>query len=252
MNHRLRKGGAKRLDRTREHLTPEEVNKLLDGCKAQDVSRNPERDYCILLLMFRHGLRVSEVCSLQLSDVDVKEKLIHVKRLKDCESGTHPLFNGEPRAVAAWLRCRYKMQPQGNTLFVSERRKPLARSAVWALIKKVATAAGLADLNIHPHMLRHACGYNLVNKGTNVRIIQSFLGHKSIQSTARYTALAPKSVREPVLSGSGGLANLGELSPRSEKYRRRSRAKPPAATANRGHQNDSNRQQKPERNCRTV
>jgi type 1 fimbriae regulatory protein FimB len=177
-----------RRERTREHLTPEETQKLLDASKA---TRNPERDYCLLLLMFRHGLRVTEICSLKLSDVDTKEKVVHIKRLKSCASGDHPMFNGESRAVQTWLTKRTKMHPHCNTLFVSERRKQLSRSMVWTMIRNVAEAAGLADLNIHPHMLRHACGYNLINRGTDVRMVQSFLGHRSIQSTVRYTELAP-------------------------------------------------------------
>jgi site-specific recombinase XerD len=177
-----------RRERSREHLTPEETQKLLDASKA---TRNPERDYCLLLLMFRHGLRVTELRNMLLSDVDVKEKVLHIKRLKSCASGTHPMFNGEPRAVQAWLIERAKMQPVCDTLFVSERRKPLSRSMVWTMLQKIAAAAGLGDLNIHPHMLRHATGYNLINRGTDVRIVQSFLGHRSIQSTTRYTELAP-------------------------------------------------------------
>jgi type 1 fimbriae regulatory protein FimB len=145
-----------RHERTREHLTPEEAVKLLEASKEPGVSRNPERDYCLLLLMFRHGLRVTEICSLKLSDVDVKEKVLHIKRLKSCASGDHPMFNGEPRAVQAWLAERTKMHPHCNTLFVSERRKPLCRAMVWTMTRKVAKAAGLQDLNIHPHMLRHA------------------------------------------------------------------------------------------------
>src|SRR5260221_13825644 len=101
------------------------------------------------------------------------------------------MFNGESRAVQTWLTKRTKMHPHCNMLFVSERRKQLSRSMVWTMIRNVAEAAGLADLNIHPHMLLHACGYNLINRGTYVRIVQSFLGHHSLQSTVLYTELAP-------------------------------------------------------------
>jgi type 1 fimbriae regulatory protein FimB len=180
-----------RKERSREHLTPEEAVKLLEAVKLPGVSRNPERDYCFLLLMFRHGFRVTELCNLKLSDVDIDEKVLHVKRLKNCASGDHPLFNGEPRAIAAWLKERTKMHPHCDTLFVSERRKPLSRSMIYAMVSRVAEAAGLGTLNIHPHMLRHACGYSLINRGTDVRMVQSYLGHRSIQSTVRYTQLAP-------------------------------------------------------------
>jgi type 1 fimbriae regulatory protein FimB len=82
------------------------------------------------------------------------------------------------------------MHPDSDTLFVSERRRPLSRATVWLLVQKYAQAAGLDALSIHPHMLRHACGYNLANRGADTRLIQDYLGHRSIQSTVRYTALA--------------------------------------------------------------
>jgi type 1 fimbriae regulatory protein FimB len=181
-----------RTKRTREYLTADEMDKLLTAAKT--TSRNPVRDYCALLLMFRHGLRVSELCSIKLSDIDVKHKTFHVDRLKDCDSGPHELYNGESQAVKAWLLERAKMAPPAgvDTLFISERRKPLSRITVWHMIGLVAKAAGLEHLSIHPHMPRHSTGFNLVNKGTDIRIIQGYLGHRSISSTVRYTKLDSK------------------------------------------------------------
>ena len=180
---------SSRAKRSREYLTAEEIDKLLLAAKT--ASRNPVRDYCALLLMFRHGLRVSELCSIKLADIDVKHKTFHVNRLKDCDSGPHEFYNGESQAVKAWLLERAKMNPREgvDTLFISERRKPLSRVTVWHMIGQIAAAAGLEHLDIHPHMLRHSCGYALVNKGTDIRIIQGYLGHRSISSTVRYTAL---------------------------------------------------------------
>jgi type 1 fimbriae regulatory protein FimB len=181
-----------RLKRRREYLTQDEIDKLLFAGKTS--SRNPVRDYCILLLMFRHGLRVTELCSIKLSDVDVDAKTFHVNRLKGCDSGPHEFYNGESQAVKAWLVERAKLNPPEtvDTLFVSERRKPLSRVTVWLMIRLTAEAAGLEHLEIHPHMLRHSCGYALVNKGTDIRIIQGYLGHRSISSTVRYTKLDSK------------------------------------------------------------
>jgi type 1 fimbriae regulatory protein FimB len=177
--------------RTREHLTQVEIDKLLSASKDPANSRNPVRAYCILLLMFRHGLRVSELCALKLSDINVDTKELFVNRLKGCDSGQHELYNGESQAVKAWLIERARMNPPAecDTLFISERRKPLFRSAVWAMVRELARAAGLEHLKIHPHMLRHSTGYALVNKGTDIRIIQGYLGHRSISSTVRYTKL---------------------------------------------------------------
>jgi site-specific recombinase XerD len=144
--------------------------------------------------MFRHGLRVSELCALKLSDINVDTKELQVNRLKGCDSGPHELYNGEAPAVKAWMVERARMNPPADcgTLFISERRKPLSRCMVWFLLREVAKAAGLEHLEIHPHMLRHTCGYALVNKGTDIRIVQGYLGHRSISSTVRYTNLDSK------------------------------------------------------------
>jgi site-specific recombinase XerD len=73
-------------------------------------------------------------------------------------------------------------------LFISERRKPMSRITVFQLVRVIAAAAGLGHLDIHPHMLRHSCGYALIQK-TDVRVVQDYLGHRSISSTVRYTKL---------------------------------------------------------------
>jgi type 1 fimbriae regulatory protein FimB len=103
------------------------MDKLLTASKT--ASRNPVRDYCALLLMFRHGLRVSELCAIKLSDINVNTKEFHMNRLKGCDSGAHELYNGESQAVKAWLLERTKMNVPADCdkLFVSERRKPLSR-----------------------------------------------------------------------------------------------------------------------------
>ena len=79
----------------------------------------------------------------------------------------------------------------GNTLFISERRRPLSRSNVSVMVNHCTEAAGLSDLHVHCHMLRHACGYDLANRGFDTRGIQGYLGHQNIQHTVRYTALSP-------------------------------------------------------------
>jgi site-specific recombinase XerD len=174
-----------KVKRTREYLTPDEVEKLLVAAKA--VSRNPERDYAILLLMYRHGLRVSELCGLKLSDLNIELGQLYVNRLKGSDGGPHPLYNGETGAIRAWLVERAKMNVpnQCDTLFVSERRRPLSRFTINVLVERIADAAGLTGLDIHPHSLRHSCGYSLVNNSTDIRVIQSYLGHRSITSTVR-------------------------------------------------------------------
>jgi len=171
----------------RKHLTSHEVEKLLAATKG---ARNEARDRCLLLLMFRHGLRVSEACGLVLSQVDIEGRVLHVARLKKGLSTTHPLRGDELRAIKAWLAERAKMRPEGESFFVSERRGPLSRKTAWVAIRRYGEAAGL-PLPAHPHMLRHACGFALADQGADTRLIQDYLGHRNIQHTVRYTATNP-------------------------------------------------------------
>jgi type 1 fimbriae regulatory protein FimB len=122
------------------------------------------RDRCLLLLMFRHGLRVSETCRMKLDQVDTESRVLHVARLKGGLSTTQPLRGDELRAVSAWLKERARMKPMSKAFFVSEQRKQLHRSTVNLLLRKYSKAASL-PLLAHPHMLRHACGFALADQG---------------------------------------------------------------------------------------
>jgi type 1 fimbriae regulatory protein FimB len=174
-------------DSDRLHLTATEVKRLIDATRG---SRNEDRDRCLLLLMFRHGLRVSEACRLKLHQVDTESKILHVSRLKGGLSTTHPLRGDELRAIKAWLIERARMKPTGKAFFVSEQRQPLHRSTVNLALRKYSAAASL-PLLAHPHMLRHACGFALADQGADTRLIQDYLGHRNIQYTVKYTATNP-------------------------------------------------------------
>ena len=176
-----------KMNDDRKHLTGREIEKLIAATKG---SRNESRDRCLLLLMFRHGLRVSEALGLILSQIDLEGRTLHVARLKGGLSTTHPLRGDELRALRAWLADRERMQPHTKTLFVSERRGPLSRKTAWLAIRRYGEAAGL-EIAAHPHMLRHACGFALADQGADTRLIQDYLGHRNIQHTVRYTATNP-------------------------------------------------------------
>jgi type 1 fimbriae regulatory protein FimB len=181
-----------RRERRREYLTQDEVNKLLAASKDATLSRNPQRDHCLLFLMVRHGLRVSEACQLKLSDLDLERRSIYVHRLKKGKPAVHPIYNGgELKSLHDWLKIRKTIVSTHDNLFLSEQRTPLNRATVWLMMQKYAKAAGLSDLAVHPHMLRHSCGFDLANRGNDTRLIQGFLGHQNIQHTVRYTELAP-------------------------------------------------------------
>ena len=172
---------------TRKHFTRIEVDRMIAVTRGH---RNAARDGCLLLLMFRHGLRVSEACSLKTSQVDIEGQTLRVERMKKGLSTVHPLRAEEVQAVKAWLIERKRMNPQTDTLFVSERLSQLNRRTVWAAIKQYGELARL-QIKAHPHMLRHACGYELANQGADAKQIQDYLGHRNIQYTAEYTAPQP-------------------------------------------------------------
>ena len=170
--------------RSREFLALDEVESLMKA--AGNTGRHQHRDRTLILIMFRHGLRVSEAVDLKWDQIDFKVGSIHVNRLKNGKPATHYLEGDEMRALRR-LRREY---PHSPFIFVTERGGPLTRSTVNKLVERAGRLAGV-EFPVHPHMLRHACGYYLANKGIDTRTIQDYLGHVSITHTVRYTELAP-------------------------------------------------------------
>jgi type 1 fimbriae regulatory protein FimB/type 1 fimbriae regulatory protein FimE len=168
--------------RSREHLTEREVEKLVEAIKG---NRWGYRDATMVLLAFRHGLRASELVDLWWEQVDLENAILHVRRLKNGSPATHPLTGRELRALR-----RLQRETKSPFVFVSERGAPFSKRGLQAMVQRAGEAAGF-DMKIHPHMLRHACGFKLANDGVDTRTIQAYLGHKSIQHTVRYTELAP-------------------------------------------------------------
>ena len=170
--------------RAREHLTPDEVEKLLAA--AGKTGRHGHRDRTLLLLGYRHGLRVSELVALRWDQVDFKAGTLHVARLKNGLPSSHPLRGPELRA----LRELARNYPGSAYLFVSELKGPMTTATVRKLMTRAGALARL-PFPVHPHMLRHATGYKLANDGHDTRAIQHYLGHRNITHTVRYTEMAP-------------------------------------------------------------
>lgn len=170
--------------RSREHLTPDEVSLMIAAAKK--TGRHGPRDGTLIMLMYRHGLRVGEAIALRWDQADLKAGTLHVNRLKRGNPATHPLRGPELRALRQ-LQREYTQSPY---LFVSERGGPMSANAINKIVARAGVVAEL-PFPVHPHMLRHACGYYLANKGFDTRAIQAYLGHRNIQHTVRYTELAP-------------------------------------------------------------
>lgn len=169
--------------RVREYLTPAEIDALM--ITAKQAGRHGLRDATMILIAYRHGLRVSELVSLRWSQVDLKQGLLYVTRLKHGLSASHPLFGPEIRA----LRQLKRDYPDTDYVFMTERKAPITAATFR---KMIARAGAIANVGfpVHPHMLRHSTGFKLANDGRDTRSIQHYLGHRNIQHTVRYTELA--------------------------------------------------------------
>jgi len=168
--------------RSREYLTYQEIEKIRVEAKNGAYGH---RNDTIILMMFRHALRVGEVASLRWDQVDFKKGLLHVNRLKNGVPSIHPLRGIELRALRKLQRVN-----ESSYIFTTKRGTPIATRTIHFIIARAGEKAGF-DFSIHPHMLRHSTGFYLVNKGHDTRAIQSYFGHVSINHTVRYTELSP-------------------------------------------------------------
>jgi type 1 fimbriae regulatory protein FimB/type 1 fimbriae regulatory protein FimE len=164
-------------------LTSDEVESLITA--ARRLGRHGHRDATMILLTYRHGLRVSELVALRWEQVDLKQGLLHVRRRKNGIATTHLVYGTEIRA----LRQVARTSPETPYVFVTERQGPLTASTFRKIVARAGEAARLG-FPAHPHMLRHATGFKLASDGQDTRAIQHYLGHRNIQHTVGYTTLA--------------------------------------------------------------
>src|SRR6202171_1995164 len=170
--------------RSREHLTEAEVLKLTEAAKT---NRRGHRDATMILIAYRHGLRASELTDLRWDQVEFTSATLHVRRVKQGTPSTHPILGDELRALR---RLQREQDPKSPFVFTSERGTPFTTAGFARMIERAGVEAGFG-FKAHPHMLRHACGYALANKGHDTRALQAYLGHRNIQHTVRYTELSP-------------------------------------------------------------
>ena len=171
----LRRPNAKL--RTREYLTDAEVERLTDAAKS---NRYGHRDQTMVLLAYRHGLRASELVDLRWDQVDFDNATLAVRRAKRGTPSTHPIRGDELGIAPVGPRT----ESQVAVRFTSERGAPFTTAGFARMVERAGAVAGF-EFKAHPHMLRHACGFALANKGHDTRSLQAYLGHKNIQHTVR-------------------------------------------------------------------
>src|SRR3979490_2899369 len=167
-------------------LTPQEMLDLLKAARKRSV-----RDWAMILLAYRHGLRASEVCGIKLADLDLKAGSISIRRLKGSLHTIQPLYQhrGQPlldetAALRSWLRTR---QADGSDyLFTSQKGGKLGRTQFFRNFQTVAESTGLPIEKRHPHVLKHSLASHLVVGNVNLALIRQALGHQSISSTMAY------------------------------------------------------------------
>ena len=170
--------------RSREYLIGEEVDRLI---AAAGDNRSAHRDATMILVAYRHGLRAVELVALRWDAIDFAHGQVHVSRAKNGSPSVHPLAGVELRALR---RLKRDQDPASSFVFTSERGAPFSTAGWRKMVARLGKAAGF-DFPVHPHQLRHACGFQLANQGTDTRTLQAYLGHRNIQHTVRYTELAP-------------------------------------------------------------
>jgi len=168
---------------TLQFLTRTELKALLDKAKQHNL-----RNYCMLLLAYRHGLRASEVVNITVQNVDLEAANIRCERGKGSISNWQRLEKDEVKVLKAYLRKRPKCD--SRYLFISIRKKPISRVQFYKLFRQLAEDIGLPENKRHPHVLKHSLGSHLANSGCPVQVIQQRLGHRNIQNTMVYLQIS--------------------------------------------------------------
>lgn len=200
----------------RKYLTQSEIGRMMASTLT---TKNGARDRCLIMLCFHHGFRISEILRLQISDIVLDEGYIDIRRLKNGFSTVHPLLPAGREALQMWMRERetWKVGEDCSEVFISRRGTVMSRQQAYRIIRQSGEDAGLA-VNTYPHMLRHACGYALADRGVDTRLIQDYLGHRNIRHTVRYTASNAgrfKGLWERENNG-GERVRIGQLGPNCE------------------------------------
>ena len=178
-------------------LNPDEVDRLL-ALPAQQSTTKALRDTALLEMLYATGMRVSEVASLTLEDLDLEAGTVRCMG-KGSKERVMPLYAEAANAVRTYLdqgRSRLLGANEGErTLFLNPRGERLTRQGLWLIIKGYAQQLGLQD-RVTPHTLRHSFATHMLNGGAGLREVQRLLGHANISTTQVYTHISQDRLRQ--------------------------------------------------------
>lgn len=174
-------------------LTEKEVGLLLN---QPNGGATGQRDRAILEVLYGSGLRVTELISLRMEDVDYRARRIRVpgKGSKDRIVPLGEIALNELEKYLGSARGELLGKGYSEILFVNYAGKGLSRQGVWKIIKRYGLAAGIQDIS--PHILRHSFATHLLDHGANLRAIQEMLGHSEITTTQIYTHVSRERLRK--------------------------------------------------------
>lgn len=166
-----------------EPLTPEEVAAIMGQCSSQSVTGI--RNRALITMLYRSGLRVSELLAVRPSDINLAKHSIRLLDTKVDEAQTRGFHSSADDALARWIDTRKKLGIRGGPLFCTHDGGALYPQYVRLMLKRLAAKAGI-EKRVHPHGLRHTFAVELDAAGTSLSVISKLLGHHSVPTTARY------------------------------------------------------------------
>ena len=179
-----------------EVLSVEDIEKMINAYQHDDFLNS--RNKTIIDVLYSTGCRVSELCNINLSDLDLVDNSLKLKG-KGSKQRIVPIGSELKLNLLKYLKIRENfINSKGEPLFLTKSRNSLDRTAVFRIIKNTALKASL-DTNIHPHTLRHSAATHMLEGGCDLRTVQEFLGHSSVSTTQIYTKVTKEFLEEAFL-----------------------------------------------------
>lgn len=178
------------------YLSPEQYSHFIDTVKRKSTSYYRDRDLALMNLLIKSGIRRAELVNLDISDVDLPQAKIWIKR-KGGNEGYIPLLHELVEDLDKYLKTLNR--DSSDPLFMSKLGSRLSASSVWYLVKSYSLKAGLSK-KITVHSLRHGFATKLRHSGVSISVIQQLMGHRSPTTTFRYLHITDKEIREELNS----------------------------------------------------